>query len=117
MLFNKTKNKKIIENVKFAKTYAQKTKGLIFEKPDHFNYALIFEFSKETRHKASLHMMFMRFPIGVLFLNKEKKVVDIAELKPWQLNYTPKQKAKYAIEMPIHKIWDISLEDVIEWNK
>ena len=49
---------------------------------------------------SSIHMMFMNFPIDALFLDSEKRIVDIAEnLQPWVLNFTPKKPAKFIIEM------------------
>ncbi|MDO8428976.1 MAG: DUF192 domain-containing protein [Candidatus Diapherotrites archaeon] len=116
MLFNKTQNQIIIEKVKLAQTRHQKAKGLMFENQKNFNYALVFDFEKEVRMQASLHMMFVFFPIVVLFLNSEKKIVEIAHLKPFQLNYTPKNKIQYAIELPEEKINQVQLNDVLEWK-
>jgi len=45
-------------------------------------------------------MLFVFFPIDVIFLNSKKKVVDKTTLNPWQLNYTPKIPSKYVIELP-----------------
>lgn len=44
-------------------------------------------------------MMFVRFPIDAVFLDENEKVVDIATLNPWTINYTPKKPAKYVVEM------------------
>ena len=61
------------------------------------NKALMFDFKKEKI--ISLHMLFVFYPIDVLFLNKDKKVVEIKEnLKPFRF-YTPKKKARYVVEL------------------
>ena len=45
-------------------------------------------------------MLFVFCPIDVLFLDKNKKVVEIKEnFMPFTF-YTPKNKAKYVIELP-----------------
>ena len=45
-------------------------------------------------------MFFVFYPIDILFLNKNKEIVEIKQnLKPFAF-YTPKSKAKYIIEMP-----------------
>jgi len=63
---------------------------------------LIFIFGKEKI--IPLHMLFVFFPIDVLFLDKNKKVVEIKEnLRPFSF-YTPKNKAKYIIELPFNTI-------------
>jgi len=59
---------------------------------------LIFIFEKEKI--IPLHMLFVFYPIGILFLNKNKIIVEIKEnFKPFSF-YTPKNKALYIIELP-----------------
>ena len=115
VLFNKTKNKKIIENVKFANNSFLRFKGLMFESKDNFDYALVFDFPNETKIGASLHMMFVFFPIDVLFLNSEKQVIDKTTMTPWQFNYTPKKPAKYVVEMPKGKENVVLIGDYLKW--
>jgi len=114
MLF--AEKKIVIKKVRFASTQWERTKGLMFEDEKNFNYALVFEFPNESRVGCSLHMLFVFFPIDVLFLNKEKKVVDKTTLTPFILNYTPKKPAKYVIEMPKGKGKNIKLGQKINWK-
>jgi uncharacterized membrane protein (UPF0127 family) len=105
----------LMRNVRFAKTTLERTKGLMFEEHKNFNYALIFEFPRESQIGTSLHMLFVFFPIDVLFLNKEKIVVDKATLYPFTPNYTPKKAAKYVIEMPKGKTKGVKIGQKGEW--
>jgi uncharacterized membrane protein (UPF0127 family) len=52
------------------------------------------------RPAGSIHMMFMRFPIDVLFCDRDLVVVGIErDLKPWK---TAKRKgAKVVVELPV----------------
>jgi len=78
---------------KICKNSFNKTRGLMFSKKKN----LILVFNKEKR--ISLHMFFVFFPIDVLFLDKNKKIVEIKKnFKPFTF-YTSKQKAKYAVEL------------------
>ncbi len=88
----------------------------MFERADNFDYALVFELPRESRLGASVHMFFVFFPIGIVFLDSEKKVVDKAVLKPWMLNYTPKKAAKYFVELQPEKISEIKLGEKLEWK-
>lgn len=75
-----------------------KALGLMFrsKKPD---FGLVFVFNRELR--ADLHMLFVFFPIDVLFLDKNKKVVDIKKnFKPFGY-CAPKAKAMFVVEMPV----------------
>lgn len=98
MIQNKTKNFVIIKKAKLCKSMFCKAIGLMFrsKKPD---CGLVFIFNKELR--ADLHMLFVFFPIDVLFLDKDKKVVDIKKnFKPFGY-YAPKAKAQYVVELPV----------------
>ena len=83
--------------VEWARTPWQKFKGLMLRK--EVKRPLVLVMDRESRLGASIHMMFMRFPIDAVFLDGDKRVVDIARLEPWALNYTPKKAAKYVVEM------------------
>ncbi|MCE5214127.1 MAG: DUF192 domain-containing protein [Methanobacterium sp.] len=50
------------------------------------------------RRGSGIHMFFMRIPLDIIFLDKDKKVVDTVYLKPWQ-TYNPKKPARYVIEL------------------
>jgi uncharacterized protein len=111
----KVENKILMRNVRFAKNTLERTKGLMFEEKKKFNYALIFEFPLESRVGTSLHMLFVFFPIDVLFLDKNQKVVDKVTLQPFIPNYTPKKAAKYVIELPKGKTNEVKLGQKINW--
>ncbi|MBI2548631.1 DUF192 domain-containing protein [Candidatus Woesearchaeota archaeon] len=97
MIQNQTKKTTLVANVIYARTSWQKARGLMFQKPLQ-NTALIFPFTKEKL--VPLHMCFVSFPIDVLFLNKDKQIVEIKEnFTPWHF-YKPKKKASFVIELP-----------------
>jgi uncharacterized membrane protein (UPF0127 family) len=80
-------------NFKVCKSNWQKARGLMFSKRKN----LIFIFSKEKR--ISLHMFFVFFPIDVLFLDKNKRIIEIKKkFRPFTF-YTSKNKAKYVVEL------------------
>ncbi len=111
----KVDNKILMRNVRFAKNTLERTKGLMFEEKKKFNYALVFEFPIESKIGTSLHMLFVFFPIDVLFLDKNQKVVDKITLQPFIPNYTPKKAAKYVIELPKGKTSGVKLGQKINW--
>lgn len=98
MIKNISKNNILAKESKICKNIFSKTRGLMFSK-EIKNKSLVFIFNKEA--KWSLHMLFVFFPIDVLWLNKDYKVVDIKEnFKPFSLVAAPKEKAKFVIELP-----------------
>lgn len=97
---NATKNAVISADFKLCDGIFSKFMGLMFSKKQ--DNALIFKFNKE--HKISLHMFFVFYPIDVLFLDKDKIVVDKKEsFMPFTFCKSGK-KAMYAIELPVGSI-------------
>ena len=113
MIRDKTTGKVISERHSVCRSLWSKARGLMFRfRP----VCLVFEFSKLQRN--SLHMWFVFFPIDVLFLDGDRKVVEIKErFMPFAF-YTPKKKSMFVIELPVLTVEDrgISVGDAIEWN-
>ena len=96
LIRNVTKKRIIADNARLCNDIFSKFIGLMFsikQKKD-----LVFKFDKEKI--ISLHMFFVFYPIDVLFLDKNKIVVDKKEnFKPFTF-YKSKRKAMYAVELP-----------------
>mgnify|MGYP001571234577 CR=1 FL=1 len=96
MIKNISKSKVISKNSIFIDDILSKFIGLMFSKK--IRVPLIFRFNEEKM--ISLHMLFVFYPIDVLFLDKNKIVVDKKEnFKPFTF-YKSKKKAMYAVELP-----------------
>lgn len=116
MLFNKTTGKELMVKSKLAKTHWEKMKGLMFEDFKKFDYALIFVLPRESLSSAAIHMLFVFFPIDLIYLNKGKKVVDIARnVQPFSLGYSPKKPSKFFVELPAGKALGVKIGHELEW--
>jgi len=52
------------------------------------------------RPAGSIHMMFMRFPLDVLFCDRDLVVIDVErDLKPWRT--AGRKGAKVVVELPV----------------
>lgn len=79
--------------VKEAKTFTQKLKGLMFQKK--FDYILKFKTN-------GIHTFFMKTNIDVILTDKNGKIMYIyRNLKPNKI-ILPKKGVKYIFEMPIN---------------
>ena len=116
-LYTKKKNVLLLNRVKHARTFTERFLGLMMVSPSEHDYALVFHMHDENKMGASIHMLFMKMPIDVLFLDAEKKIVDYATLKPWTINYTPVRAAKYVIELPAGTLPTSSLTGLrVQWK-
>lgn len=91
----KIKNKRL--NIKICSDFFSKSKGLMFSRKLRNNEALLFEFDREG--KWLIHMFFVFFPIDIVWLDKNMKVVDVKMGRPFNLILSPKKAAKYVLEM------------------
>lgn len=104
----------VSEDVEIADTFVGQLLGLMFRKS--FSGALIFDMGHETYD--SIHMLFVRFPIDVLFLGPDKRIVDLkADLRPWFGTAFPRCRFRYAIELPAGAInrFRLKIGDKLDW--
>lgn len=102
-------DKKHSVKVEICNTFLKKFKGLMFSlKPK----CLLFILKKESILNASIHMMFVFFPIDIFWLDKEMKIIDFKlNVKPFTFGHYPKAAAKYILEMPVSELKGLKLGD------
>lgn len=89
--------KEISVNCTFCRSNLRKSIGLMFSKRKD-DFCMIFLFTSPRR--LSIHMMFVFYPIDLVFLDEHKKVVEIKEgLRPFCF-YTSRCMAQYFLELP-----------------
>lgn len=111
-LINQSKNTILAEDVIVASTIFSRIKGLLGKKALGSNQALILDPCN------SVHTFFMRFPIDVLFVDKDYKVVKItANLKPNSISGISWRSSK-VIELSAGKIaaTNTQLQDQIQFQ-
>jgi uncharacterized membrane protein (UPF0127 family) len=97
----------VAADVELANTYIKRVVGLMFRKS--LDGALVFDMGRETYD--GIHMLFVRFPIDVLFLDAEKKIVDAkARVRPWVGTAFPRSWFRYAVELPAGSVEKFSLD-------
>ena len=112
-LINITKKRVIASNVKLCKTALSRLKGLMFSSLK-YNEALILVSEEESISLNSIHTFFVLFPLDVIWLDKNFKVIDFKLNIPQFIPFIkPKKPAKYVVELK-HKKLNISLEDVLK---
>jgi uncharacterized membrane protein (UPF0127 family) len=102
-IVNETKNLAVSEDAKFAHSFFTRALGLMLSKKKD----LVLVSPKEDIISSTIHMMLMRYPIDVVWVNSEKIVVEVAlNVPPFNLlrpdtwgTYAPCKPAKYVIEL------------------
>ena len=77
------------------------------------DFALVLAFDEEK--KISLHMFFVFYPIDVLFLDENKRVVEMKKnFRPFAI-YNSVKRAKYVVELACGIIDKTKINDKIEF--
>ena len=116
MLYNHTRKVKISTKIVHCTNFYEQGTGLVFRTRKAVDdTAWIFSF--DTPRKISLTMFLVFFSIDVIFLDKDKRVVEIKErFLPFAF-YHPKHKANHCIELAQGSIkkYQIAIGDRLEF--
>ncbi|MBI5253557.1 MAG: DUF192 domain-containing protein [Euryarchaeota archaeon] len=113
IVYNAAKSIKICE-AKEASNFLSRVAGLMFREKLEQNKGLLIKFFPGS---SSVHSFFMRFPIDLIFISKDLRVVDLKTLKPWRI-YSPKKQCKWVLEVNegIIKKKGIEIGDLLEFS-
>ena len=113
LVYNTTKSIKICDAEEAGKFFSRAA-GLMFRKKLEQNKGLLIKFFP---HSSAVHSFFMRFPIDLIFVDKDMHVVDLKTLKPWRA-YFPKKQCKYVLEVNegVIKEKGIEIGDALEFR-
>ena len=108
------KSKKEVFEVAVRDTIIGKFRGLMFSKKPK-NDGLLFFFKKES--VVSLHMFFVFFSIDVVYVNKEKKIVEIKrKVKPFY-PFILGPPAKYILELKDARSLEVGEKLIVNEHK
>lgn len=90
---NETKGTLVAQEVRIARSVWSRFRGLMGRRSLPEGEGLLLE------PCSSIHCMFMRFPIDVLFLDREGRVLKVAAgVRPWR--FAAAKGARSALELP-----------------
>lgn len=66
--------------------------------------ALIFDLKKEV--KMRIHSLFVFYPFFAIWLDENKKIIDIKKVESFSFGVLPSRKFRYLVEVPINEKYD-----------
>ncbi len=115
VLINRTTGERLARRGTRCDTFWRRLRGLMFRRRLASDEAYLFDFQRESVIAASVHMMFVFFPIALVWLNGQRRVVDACLAKPFGPWYAPGRAARYLIEGSPELLGRIHLGDELEW--
>jgi uncharacterized membrane protein (UPF0127 family) len=81
-------------------TFWKRGRGLVFRGPGAVADGRVYLFveSRESVAQAAITMLFVFFPIAVVWLDRERRVVDKVLARPFRPYYAPRRPARYYVE-------------------
>lgn len=95
---NETRGVTLVRRVWRADNFVTRLRGLTFRHRLGDEEGLLLVGRSESRVEAAIHMFFVFFPIGVLWLNRENRVVDKLVAHPFRPFYAPQAPAIAVLE-------------------
>ena len=92
-------------------------RGLQFVRRLPANSGLLFITGSQNRLRAAIHTGFMFFSIAVVWLDKDRIVVDKILAKPWRCAYVPHTAAMYYIEAHPPLLDRVQLGDALQFDE
>jgi uncharacterized membrane protein (UPF0127 family) len=113
---NETQSSTLVQRVRRADSFITRLRGLTFRRHLGQDEGLLLVGHRESRADASIHMFFVFFSIGVLWLDKENRVVDKVVARPFRPFYAPRSPAIGVLECQPGVLEQVEIGDKIRFD-
>lgn len=107
----------LIERARWCNSFATKLRGFTFRRTWKAGDGLVLVEGSDSRVSTSIHMLFVFFDLGVLWVNEAGQIVDKTVAKSWGLSYVPQAPARYVIEAHPNIVEQVSIGDTISFSE
>ena len=112
---NETQGLTLVRRVRRADSFLTRLRGLTFRRRLGQDEGLLLVGHRESRADASIHMFFVFFSIGVLWLDGENRVVDKVVARPFRPFYAPQSPAIGVLECQPGVLEKVEIGDKIHF--
>jgi uncharacterized membrane protein (UPF0127 family) len=116
MIRNGTTGETVARRVVRCDSFWKRMRGLMFRRSLEEDQVLLFVESRESVAQTAIHMFFVFFPIAVVWLDGDKRVVDMALARPFRPYYAPRSPAQYYVEGHPGLLERVSVGDSLEFT-
>ena len=103
-------------NAEKGGSFWKRLRGLMFTAPIPYSDGLLMVGERENRMDAAIHMFFVNYNLGIIWMDRQKKVVDTCLALSWHPFYMPGKPAKYILEVHPGQLKHIHIGDQLEFN-
>lgn len=103
-------------NLKVCDTFLSRFRGYMFAREITATEGLLFVNERLSVMDSSIHMFFMSFDIAVIWLDAEKRVVDLKLARIWRPFYAPRAPSLFTIETHPNRLSDFAIGDQLDFE-
>lgn len=107
----------LVEQAKWCDNFVTKLRGFTFRRAWTAGDGLVLVENSDSRVNTSIHMLFVLFDLGVLWVNDAGQIIDTAVARPWRLSYVPQAPARYVIEAHPDIVSQVAVGDTIIFSE
>lgn len=107
----------LVEKALWCNTFATKLRGFTFRRTWKAGDGLVLVENSDNRVSTAIHMLFVFFDLGVLWVNSAGEIVDKTVARPWRLSYVPQAPARYVIEAHPDIVEQVTIGDTITFSE
>jgi uncharacterized membrane protein (UPF0127 family) len=109
--------KRIAKKAKRCRNFFSRAKGLMFSRELREGEGIVLEAGRGGVLETTIHMMFVFFPIDVVWVGDDGRVVDVMEkVMPFSFRIAPKKAARYVLELPVGAGRKVKIGDKISFR-
>lgn len=101
--------------VELCDSFFSRFRGLMMRGSIAENEGIILAENTDSIMNATIHMLFMKFDIAVIWINHQMRVVDKKIARKWKLVYAPVSPAGYILETHPNRLVDFEIGDKVDF--
>ncbi len=103
----------VLPDVTWCSSFWCKLRGLQFRSALRPGEALLLVEDRDSVMLTAIHMFFVNFDLGVVWIDSSGRVVDKVRAKPWRPSYASRAPARYVLETAPDFLEKVTIGD--EW--
>ena len=100
-------------SVRLCNTFWLRFMGLMFAKPIDLQGGVLIDEKRDSIVNTSIHMFFMNFDIGAVWINEKKIVVEALYARRWRPFYAPRSPACLILEIHPDRLAEFAPGDLV----
>jgi uncharacterized membrane protein (UPF0127 family) len=115
-LIHEESGRVLVEQARWCSTFGSKLRGFTWRRRLPPGAGLVLVENTDNRVNTAIHMLFVFFELGIVWVDSGGKIVDLTVARPWRPAYVPQAPARYVIETHPAVLKDLRIGDHIRFE-